>query len=89
MTEHHPGVLGINVFSWVNGISARGMLPYTAQEGWPLTGEINTWRFSLFVVPSLVLWESLVLIFFFLLNLGRNLIVTENSKTSSGLLCWE
>lgn len=71
MTEHHPGVLGINVFSWVNGISARRTFPYTAQEGRPLTGEINTWRFSVFVVPSLVLWESLVLIFFFSLEFGQ------------------
>lgn len=65
VTEQHPGVLGINCFSWVNGTFARGMFAYVAQEGWPLTGEINTWRFILLVVPSLVPCQSLGLIFFF------------------------
>lgn len=79
----------MNWFSWVNGILVRGIFVYTAQEGWPLTGEINTWRFSLFVIASLVPCEFLVLILFFFSSLGRDLIVSENRKTSSGLLCGE
>lgn len=88
VTEQHAGVLGINWLGWVNGTFARGTFAYTAQEAWPLTGEINTWRFGLFVVPSLVPCQSLGLIFFFLSSLGRNLIVSENSKDLFKSLVW-